>query len=75
MLKLTLKRMYGTTTLGRHGLIVRNEETPLLCLALGLRGQAVILHLSHTTAIDQWGIRALISLQAAGIFLTLRNPK
>jgi len=28
---------------------------------------------SHT-AIDPWGVRALISLQAARIFLTLRNP-
>ena len=74
MLTITLKRMHGTAILGCHGQIVRDEETPLLCLAIGLHERGVILDLSHTTAIDQWGVRALISLQAAGIFLTLRNP-
>jgi anti-anti-sigma regulatory factor len=53
---------------------VRHAETPLLCLATGFEERGVILDLSHTTAIDRWGVRALISLQAAGIFLTLRNP-
>jgi anti-anti-sigma regulatory factor len=74
MLKITLQRMHGTAILRCHGQIVRNEETRLLCLAVGLHEPGVILDLSHTTAIDQWGVRALISLQAAGIFLTLRNP-
>jgi anti-anti-sigma regulatory factor len=74
MLTITLKRMHGTAILRCHGQILRNEETPLLCLAIGLQERAVILDLSQTTAIDQWGVRALISLQAAGIFLTLRNP-
>ena len=74
MLTLTLECLDGTTILGCHGKLVRNEETALLCLAVGLHGQNVVLDLSHTTAIDGSGIGALISLQAAGIFLTLRNP-
>jgi anti-anti-sigma regulatory factor len=74
MLTITLQRRHGTAILRCHGQIVRNEETPLLCLAIGLRERGVVLDLSQTTAIDQWGVRALVSLQAAGIFLTLRNP-
>ena len=74
MLTITLKHMHGTAILGCHGQIVHGEEAPLLCLATRLHERGVILDLSHTTAIDQWGVRALVSLQAAGIFLTLRNP-
>ena len=74
VLTITLKRLDGTTILGCHGKLVRNEEAALLCLAVGLHGQDVVLDLSHTTAIDGSGIAALISLQAAGVFLTLRNP-
>jgi len=74
MLAITLQRMHGTAILGCHGQIVCTEEAPLLCLAIGLHERAVILDLSRTTAIDRWGVRALISLPAAGIFLTLRNP-
>jgi anti-anti-sigma regulatory factor len=74
VLTMTLKRLDGTTILGCHGKLVRDEETPLLCLAVGLHGQDVVLDLSHTTAIDGSGIGALISLQAAGVFLALRNP-
>jgi anti-anti-sigma regulatory factor len=74
VLTITLNRLDGTTILGCHGKLIRGEETGLLCLAVGLHGQDVVLDLSHTTAIDGAGIAALISLQAAGIFLTLRNP-
>lgn len=69
-----LKHTDGTTILACQGQIAQNEETPLLCLAGGLRDRAVILDLTHITAIDRSGFGALISLQAAGIFLTLRNP-
>lgn len=70
----TLKSIDGTTIVGCHGQIAHNAETSLLCLAVGLGDRAVILDLTHTTAIDRSGFGALISLQAAGIFLTLRNP-
>lgn len=70
----TLKSIDGTTIVGCHGQIAQNQETPLLCLAVGLGDRAVILDLTHTTAIDRSGFGALISLQAAGIFVTLRNP-
>jgi len=74
VLRITLKSIEGTTIVGCHGQIAQDEETPLLCLVVGLGDRAVILDLTHTTAIDRSGFGALISLQAAGIFLTLRNP-
>jgi len=74
VLKITLKSIDGTTIVGCQGQIAQNEEIPLLCLVVGLGERAVILDLTHTTAIDRSGFGVLISLQAAGIFLTLRNP-
>lgn len=74
VLTITLERVCGTAILGCHGPIAQNEETLLLCVAVGLQGQDVILDLSQATAIDRWGMGALVALQAAGIFLTLRNP-
>jgi anti-anti-sigma regulatory factor len=71
---ITLEREYGTTILKCHGRIAGDEESSLLCAAVRLHGQTVILDLSHATTIDRSGIGALVSLQAAGIFLTLRNP-
>jgi hypothetical protein len=55
MRTITLKRVHGTAILGCRGQIVRNEETPLLCLAMGLHERGAVLDLSQTTAIDQWG--------------------
>jgi anti-anti-sigma regulatory factor len=71
---ITLKRKHGVAILACRGQVVRNQETPLLCAAVGLHGQDIILDLSHATAIDRSGIGALISLQAAGVFLTLKDP-
>jgi anti-anti-sigma factor len=56
------------------GKIVSGHETKLLCAALGQHGRDVILDLSEVEAIDAAGVGALISLQAAGIYLRLMNP-
>lgn len=74
MLTITLTRKHGIAILDCHGQIVRNHAMRLLCLAVGLHGQDVILDLSNATAIDRSGIGALISIQAAGIFLRLKDP-
>ncbi|MGC1787656.1 MAG: STAS domain-containing protein [Terriglobales bacterium] len=57
-----------------RGRLVRGDETGILCGAIGHAGQNVILDLAGVDAIDAAGIGALVSLQAAGIYLTLRNP-
>lgn len=74
MLTITLKRKHGMAILDCRGQIVRNQATRLLCLAVGLHGQDVVLDLSNATAIDRSGIGALVSIQAAGIFLRLMDP-
>jgi len=56
------------------GRIVKGEETALLCPAVRQRGRNVILDLGEVDAIDAAGVGALISLQAAGIYLQLINP-
>jgi|SRR5208337_3151612 len=57
-----------------RGRIVRGDETGILCGAIGHAGQKVILDLAGVDALDAAGIGALVSLQAAGIYLTLLNP-
>jgi anti-anti-sigma factor len=53
---------------------VRAEESALLCAAVGHHGRDVVLDLAGVTAIDAAGIGALVSLQAAGIYLKVMNP-
>jgi anti-anti-sigma factor len=55
------------------GRIVRGFETALLCAASRHHGQNIILDLGKADAIDAAGIGALISLQAAGVYLQLMN--
>ncbi len=56
------------------GRIVGGYETVLLCSASKQQGRTVVLDLTHVEAIDAAGIGALVSLQAAGIYLRLVNP-
>lgn len=62
-----------TTFLRCAGRIVRGDETALLCAASGHAGRAIVLDLGQVEAIDAAGIGALISLQAAGLYLQLMN--
>jgi anti-anti-sigma factor len=64
-----------SVTLRCHGRIVRGEETRVLCAVLRKKAREVILDLRDVTEIDAAGIGALVSLQAAGIYLKLLNPK
>lgn len=56
------------------GKLVRGDEAAILCAALRHRGRDIGLDLERVEAIDAAGLGALISLQAAGIYLRLLNP-
>jgi anti-anti-sigma factor len=53
---------------------VRGEESALLCAAVRHYGREVVLDLTEVSTIDAAGIGALVSLQAAGLYLRLLNP-
>jgi len=74
VLHVTIEEKDETVILHCIGRIVRGHETALLCAAAGRYGRNVILDLTEVDAIDAAGAGALISLQAAGIYLQLRNP-
>lgn len=74
MLHMKGEELGETVILRCAGRIVRGEETSLLCAAVRLRGRDVIVDLSEVDALDAAGVGALISLQAAGIYLQLMNP-
>jgi anti-anti-sigma factor len=74
MLHITSKRIDDKVILQCQGSIARGDETALLCAAIRHEGRDLTLDLTHVDAIDVAGIGALISLQAAGIYLKLLNP-
>lgn len=74
MLHVTVEELGETVILRCIGRIVRGHETALLCTAVGKYGRNIILDLTKVDAIDAAGVAALISLQAAGIYLQLMNP-
>jgi anti-anti-sigma factor len=63
-----------TVILRCHGRLVRGEESSLLCAAVQQHGNDVVVDFEGVTAIDAAGIGALLSLQAAGIYLRLVSP-
>jgi len=74
MLTVEVKVSNNDAILHCQGRIVSGDEHTLLCAAIKQRGRNVILDLSHVEAIDAAGIGALVSLQAAGLYLKLMNP-
>lgn len=74
MLHVKSEELSDSVILHCTGRIVKGEEIALLCPAVGQRGRNVILDLAEVDAIDAAGVGALISLQAAGIYLQLMNP-
>jgi anti-anti-sigma factor len=74
VLRVTVDHLGETVILHCTGRIVRGHETAILCAAVNHRGRKLVLDLSKVDAIDAAGIGALISLQAAGIYLQLLNP-
>lgn len=73
MLTVSVQNFGGVTVLNCQGRLVRGEEISLLCAAVRL-SETAILDMSGVEAIDAAGIGVLVSLQAAGVYLTLLNP-
>src|SRR5882757_8321119 len=74
MLTVTVQTPGDVPVLRCVGRIVRGDETALICAAVQLQARNIILDLTEIDAIDAAGIGLLVSLQAAGFYLTLMNP-
>jgi len=74
MLTVSVEDLGNNVILRCAGRIVRGDEAVLLCAALRHRGRDIALDLARVDAIDAAGLGALISLQAAGVYLRLLNP-
>jgi anti-anti-sigma regulatory factor len=73
VLNVRVERTYETVTLVCEGELAAGGENGLLCAALGHYGNDIALDLGGVTMIDSSGIGALVALQAAGVYLRLRN--
>ena len=74
MFHITIEESKNDVILHCAGRMVCGDETTLLCAATAYFGRDIVLELSQVEAIDAAGVGALISLQAAGIYLQLLNP-
>lgn len=74
MLTVTTECLGDVVILRCAGRIVRGQETALLCAAVQQHQRHLVLDLAGADAIDAAGVGALVSLQAAGIYLQLVNP-
>jgi anti-anti-sigma factor len=74
MLNITVHDSEDGVTLSCFGKIVRGVETEVLCAASRHMGQNITIDMRHVDGIDAAGLGALVSLQAAGIYLKLANP-
>ena len=74
MLTVTVEKLDEAVVLRCAGKLVRGDETALLCAASRQHGRSVFFDLEDVESIDAAGIGALIALQAAGIYVQLRNP-
>ena len=75
MLTVTVENFEELTVVRCLGRIVRGYDTLLLCSAAQQAGRNIVLDLTQVDAIDAAGMGALVSLQAAGVYLKLMNPK
>jgi anti-anti-sigma factor len=73
VLTVTVHNVGNTAVLRCHGRIVHGEESALLCAAVQRHGQDIVVDLGGVNAIDAAGIGALVSLQAAGVYIKLMN--
>jgi len=74
VLTVKVHSLFDVPVLRCSGRIVRGDETALLCAAVQQQKRAIILDLTEVEAIDAAGIGLLVTLQAAGFYLTLMNP-
>jgi anti-anti-sigma factor len=73
VLKVSVNQVGNATILKCEGRLVRGEEIRLLCTAVR-NGQEAIIDFAGVETIDAAGVGLLVSLQAAGIYVTLLNP-
>jgi anti-anti-sigma factor len=73
VLNVTVDRRHEEVTLVCEGELAAGNENGLLCAALGNYGRDIALDLGGVTRVDSSGIGALIALQAAGVYLRLKN--
>ncbi len=74
MLTITVEDIGEAVILHCEGRIERGDETTVLCPAMRQEGRSIGVDLAEVDGIDAAGIGALVSLQAAGIYLKLMNP-
>ncbi len=74
MLTVTVQDLGEVVILRCLGRIVRGDEAAILCSAIQQERRNIVLDLAQVDAIDAAGIGALVSLQAAGVYLKLMNP-
>jgi anti-anti-sigma factor len=74
MLAVSVQELGKNVIIHCSGRLVRGDETAILCAALRHRGGDIALDLNGVEAIDAAGLGALVSLQAAGVYLRLLNP-
>ena len=74
MLNISVEKTCGVVTFKCTGRIVRGDEGAILCAAIHQQERELNLELTGVTAIDAGGMGALLSLQAAGLYLRLVNP-
>jgi anti-anti-sigma factor len=74
LLNITVEKFDGQVILHCAGRLVTGHETRLLCTAIRQSSRELRVDLREITAVDAAGIGALVSLQAAGFYLTLLDP-
>ena len=74
MLTINVESISEAVVLRCSGRIVCGHETALLCSAMQQESWNVVVDLTEVDAIDAAGVGALLSLQAAGVYLKLLNP-
>jgi anti-anti-sigma factor len=74
MLTINVEGINEVVVVRCSGRIVCGQETSLLCSVMQQESRNVVLDLTEVDAIDAAGIGALLSLQAAGVYLNLLNP-
>jgi len=74
MLTINVESISEVVVLRCSGRIVCGHETALLCSAMQQGTRNVVLDLTEVDGIDAAGVGALLSLQAAGVYLKLLNP-
>src|SRR5260370_37372379 len=74
MLTINVERISEVVVVRCSGRIVCGQETSLLCSVMQQESRNVVLDLTEVDAIDAAGGGALLSPQAAGVYLKLLKP-